>query len=311
MKAFLKKLVSCMLILIVTLASLSSVASADVGGNVDHSASPGGGGSWSSGGGDSWSFGDDSFGSGPSFGAGILLGQLGTPGIIIFALLYILSKRRQGNGRQTPRSESTQSLDDLAHQMAANVKGNDLSVLKEKDPGFSENAFLSRLNNMFIELQDAWTKKDWRRARPYENDQIFRMHAKQLQAFIDNNTTNVVEDINIINSYIESYEEDNSYEYIDAIIVARFRDYIVDDETGDVVKGSRDTRYRMTYRWKLMRSLGTKTEIKSIDVTQCPNCGANLSINQHGVCEYCGSEVTTGNYDWVLTSITPLKQEIL
>ena len=36
---------------------------------------------------------------------------------------------------------------------------------------------------------------------------------------------------------------------------------------------------------------------------QCPNCGAELKINMAGVCEYCESKITRGDFDWVLSRI--------
>ena len=36
---------------------------------------------------------------------------------------------------------------------------------------------------------------------------------------------------------------------------------------------------------------------------KCPGCGANISVNTSGKCEYCGSIFNIENYDWVLTSI--------
>ena len=38
---------------------------------------------------------------------------------------------------------------------------------------------------------------------------------------------------------------------------------------------------------------------------KCPNCGAPADkMGQSGVCEYCGSKITDGNFSWVLFSIT-------
>ena len=40
----------------------------------------------------------------------------------------------------------------------------------------------------------------------------------------------------------------------------------------------------------------------------CPNCGAPLTGTSFGKCEYCGSIVTTGAYDWVLSAFTAIKK---
>ena len=41
----------------------------------------------------------------------------------------------------------------------------------------------------------------------------------------------------------------------------------------------------------------------------CPNCGAPIKGTSFGVCEYCGSTVTTGMYDWVLSDFGVVKND--
>ena len=39
-------------------------------------------------------------------------------------------------------------------------------------------------------------------------------------------------------------------------------------------------------------------------VRKCPGCGASLSVNTKGVCEYCGTTYNMEDYNYILTSIT-------
>ena len=39
----------------------------------------------------------------------------------------------------------------------------------------------------------------------------------------------------------------------------------------------------------------------------CPNCGAPLTGTSFGKCEYCGSIVSTGVHDWVLSNLEPFR----
>mgnify|MGYP004458475247 FL=1 len=54
-----------------------------------------------------------------------------------------------------------------------------------------------------------------------------------------------------------------------------------------------------------MRKTGVKTKPgeNTVNTTNCPNCGAPTKITSSGECEYCGSVITTGEYDWVLTGL--------
>lgn len=303
------------LFLFIFLLTLPFLASADVGGNVDYDTPSGG--DW---GGDDWG-GDDWGGSGFGFdpftmfyfGSRMGLSPIMMIGIVV---VFILLKSRYGRSTDTrsnnpPPQKRTVHAQKPFAPTAPRIQEDpaSLDALRESDPNFSQNAFLSRVSNMFMQLQEAWTDKDWKRVRPFEHDQIFHMHNEQLNRFIENGQTNVIEDIAILDTRLESYEQDGPYEYLNVIIRARFKDYIIDDASGQMIKGFKDRPVTMTYRWKIMRRRGTKTEHSDTMVTQCPNCGANMSIGQNGICEYCGSEVTLGTHDWVLTQIVPLAQE--
>lgn len=95
------------------------------------------------------------------------------------------------------------------------------------------------------------------------------------------------------------------------MIKARFNDYVVDDETGKVIVGDPHQEFFMTYNWKLIRKKGVKTKTQesgTLRTDLCPQCGAPVSINATGECEYCRSVVTKGDYDWVLSEIELIEQ---
>lgn len=183
-----------------------------------------------------------------------------------------------------------------------------LRRLVEKDPGFSEQLLVSKVNNMFVRLQLAWMNKVWEEVRPFETDALFATHKMQLDQYIANNRTNRVEDICVVNTELLKYYQIGEYDYLDIEIKAKFVDYVVDDKTGKVIKGDSRRKVYMQYKWKLTRKQGTLTNTKHIEATECPNCGANIAINQAGKCEYCGSIVTKGDFDWVLSEIEVVSQ---
>jgi len=190
-------------------------------------------------------------------------------------------------------------------------KNNNLDKLKEVDPHFDEQKFIAKVNNMFIQLQDAWTKKEWRSIRPFETDNLFSMHERQLQRYIDSKTTNVVDNISVFNTEIINYSRDAVNDIIDVMIQARFNDYVIDDTTGRVIKGNPNEEFFMTYNWRMIRKIGVLTEPNE-NITRCdscPQCGAPIAINATGVCDYCQSVVSKGDYNWVLSEIELIKQE--
>lgn len=56
--------------------------------------------------------------------------------------------------------------------------------IQRTDTNFSEEAFLAWAREVFITLNVAWTKQDWKMIRPFESEQLFREHSQQLDEYI-------------------------------------------------------------------------------------------------------------------------------
>lgn len=185
----------------------------------------------------------------------------------------------------------------------------DLTALKERDPDFNEDLFIAKINNIYVQLQESWESRDWKKVRPFESDELFNMHKRQLQEFIDSNTTNVVDDIAVLKTHIRDYREYGDIETLDVYLKARIRDYIIEDATKKVIEGNPQQEIIIEYILSMSRKKGILTRSGAgTTVNTCPNCGANISINAAGECEYCGSVVTSGDFDWVLTRLEVLSQ---
>lgn len=277
---------------------------ADVGHNVGHSSSSHSSSSHSSSSGSSSHSSYSSYSSGSSSGGSPTFIVVSIVAVVIILVIVGAAKSKSKN-----RSNFNTSTDEntaIPFDRAA-----DLTKLKEYDPNFSEPNFISKINTMFIMLQNAWTEKKWEKVRPLESDQLFNMHRMQLQEHITKKTTNVVENICILDTKIVEYRQDDQNDILDVLIKARINDYEIDDETKRVIKGDPNEEFYMTYIWTMTRRKGVLTnEAKSgVSSNHCPNCGASLSINQAGKCEYCDSIVTNGDYDWVLNEIRAIDQE--
>ena len=77
-------------------------------------------------------------------------------------------------------------------------------------------------------------------------------------------------------------------------------DYILDNSTGKIIFGT-DQR-RVEKRNDI--TLEKKNDTKEIDgVRKCPSCGASMSINKTGVCEFCHQTYPLEDYDFIVTSL--------
>lgn len=179
--------------------------------------------------------------------------------------------------------------------------------IQQVDPYFDPAKLKGKVSNMYLALQEAWTKKDWKMARPFESDSLFRLHANQLNEYITNNQTNVMSRVSVRSADMVSYEEHPTagIALLKIVIQASQIDYIKDDKTNRIIAGNPNSSQLCRYEWTLVRSLNVKSESSNsgVEATCCPSCGAPLSIGMAGTCEYCNAQVSTGNYDWVLNEI--------
>lgn len=278
-----------------------TISPVDVGNTNDYDG--GGGGDW--GGGTDWGNDNDySYsGSGSSDGDSDL-----TPGELIAALvivavvvIFTIKGSRKGS--------STSSAPAAPTQTPRNHEAEIVPAIQAIDPNFSRDAFINWGNEVFITLQQAWTERDWAKIRPFEKEELFRQHEMQLQEYINTGRINMIGRINIRQAYLHRYQRDAQYEYLTVYMETRMTDYIIDEKTKNVVKGDPNRDYFLNYMLTYMRKTGVTTDpAKSNHSTvSCPHCGAPVSVTSAGRCEYCDFIITTGEHDWVLSSLDGVK----
>jgi Tim44-like domain len=171
-----------------------------------------------------------------------------------------------------------------------------------RHPEFRFSDFSERVKAVFMELQAAWSELDFGRARPYETDTLYDTHRFWIERYQKESLKNTLEDIKIEKVEACRCDHDAFYDLITVRIFASMKDYTI-DLTGVVVSGSALYPRRFSEYWTFIRRIGAKAGPVKTDISGCPNCGAPLAISQTGVCEHCQAKVTSGEFDWVLSSI--------
>lgn len=283
------------------LISAFSLLPLSVGNHTDYS---GGGGDFDTGdyGG---SYGFDFYsggggGSSSSDGFGLI------PAIIVAVVILFIFYLIKKYGNTININQSSQAGFNGA---VANRNGEIERKIKEHDPDFSTERFLSWAEQVFVRLQQAWTERDWKKARPFESESLFNLHKSQLDEYIRNGTINIMENVCVNESYLCDYADDGNYEYLTVFMNTRYNDYIVKEDTREVVKGDPNRTYHVQYKLKFMRTLGVKTgQLSNKSTASCPNCGAPVDVNAAGQCAYCGTVITNGEHDWVLCNMDDIAQ---
>ena len=297
-------LLAVLLLVLVPIAALADAG--DFGGDVDF----GGDFDFDFDSGSDWDSGSDSdFSFIPIIGGGGGSGWVFV--VIVVIVLYIILKNRKGGSGKGGGSGSAGPRPQGAKRTTQdpNAKAEGLRRLKAKDPGFSEEALLSRVSNMYVQLQNAWQDKKWEPIRIMMADALYHQFARQLDAYIQGRRTNHVERISVLSAETAAVSEDAVNDIITVLLKTRIVDYVTSDDTGELLSGSRTAEKFMTYEWTMIRAKDVTTEAVgedgAVNHSNCPNCGAPIAINQSGKCEYCGSVLTAGKYDWIISSIRP------
>ena len=161
------------------------------------------------------------------------------------------------------------------------------NALQETDPAFNATAFLEWAKEIFFKLQEAWTDREWERVRFFESEELYAQHEHQLQEYKRLGRINVLERINISNAYFFSLTKDREWETLSVVMHVRMIDYIIDERSRQVLKGSPDKDCFMSYFYVFKRKAGVKTisAKQGVDTIACPNCGAPTHVVSSGKCE--------------------------
>lgn len=251
------------------------------------------GSSWDSSDWDSSDYDYDYSGSGSVGGIGWMI-------VIMVIFIVLVSSRKSTSNVRT--HIPTQSYGYVRSDSRSKAVG---EKIRETDQFFNDEKFLSWAKTSFIKLQTAWTERDWETIRPIESESLFEQHSRQLKGYVDRKQINKMDRISVNYAELVSYDTDNEKDILVVALNSSMNDYIIDETTGNVVKGDKDRRITNTYKLTFIRKKGVLTSegTDKVNTTNCPNCGAPTNITSSGKCEYCGAVITTGEHDWVLNGM--------
>jgi predicted lipid-binding transport protein (Tim44 family)/uncharacterized tellurite resistance protein B-like protein len=179
-----------------------------------------------------------------------------------------------------------------------------LERLTSRDPGFSEDALLTRVQTAFLKIQDAWCQHKLDDIRPFISDGIYERFALQVAEQQDEGVRDHMERLTVDDLYVAQVDSDRLFDTVTVAVSATAVDYQVDAKTGRHVRGSKQPESFTEY-WSFLRKPGaTSLNGNGLIEGNCPNCGASLHLNEAATCSSCNALIKSGEYDWVLAEIT-------
>jgi predicted lipid-binding transport protein (Tim44 family) len=166
-------------------------------------------------------------------------------------------------------------------------------------PDHDWNVFEQRVRSAFLALQEAWSCKEWERARPLETDALFQMHRFWMERYTAFGWVNRVEQAAISRVTLVKIDADVFYESITVRIFASALDW-TEDATGNVVGGSKGRPRVFSEYWTFLRAVSSAVALP----TSCPSCGALLTPGGGSVvCASCGGRLVGDSPDWLASRI--------
>lgn len=178
-----------------------------------------------------------------------------------------------------------------------------LQQLQEQDLLFNKEDFLQWTESVYILLQTLWNNCDIERLRILEDKMLFMSHKTQFERYKNDKQTYHVDILAIKDKDIENYREYDGYEYIDTVLIADIVEWVEDNTTEKLIRGSYKDVLTLEYKITFKRKKGVKTkETQEIETIICPSCGAPIEMSAAAKCDYCNTIINTSKHDWVISS---------
>ena len=112
--------------------------------------------------------------------------------------------------------------------------------LRKIDNNYSKDILNDRVKEIYFKMQEAWTNRDVEISKEYMSDSIYNLHSNKLEWMKVRNERNVLSNIKLLDFKPVSIEhyKDNSKDIVWFYIKGSMIDYIINEETNEVIEGN-------------------------------------------------------------------------
>ena len=206
-------------------------------------------------------------------------------------------------------AQKSAAIEEEHAELLPKVKAIQDTVQKE-DPAFLLEPFYKRSGEVFLKLQEAWSKGDMMPVRNFISQGVYSRYRLQLDLMLhDEKLQNLMSDCRVNRMMAVGVDTSQSYHTLHVKLNASARDITVPVTLSDQEKQKRAGKadvITFTEIYSFTRKRGVHTDpTKNLLAGQCPNCGyIPDNFGESNKCQSCGSVYNSGEYDWVLSEIT-------
>ena len=243
---------------------------------------------WSSSSSSDWSYSSSSYGSSSSSGGSSFVGFI--IWIIIIIIIIYIQNQKKNTASSNTKLQSNQEA---------------INKIKEMLPSFDESKFLQDGYNIYLDVQKAWMNFELDKVHNKITDELFNQYESQLSSMEIKGEQNVMNGFVLKDKAIRNCVVQNDNLEVTTRYIVEFYDYIINKESGSVLRGTKSRKVRMTYDITFVMK-ANEEKIKN-----CPNCGAPVEVNSSGVCPYCNSKIVGENTEWVMSKKISISQTLV
>ncbi len=215
-------------------------------------------------------------------------------GLVVFGLIFLSKKQREQS-----------VLNQVQGELPADVPLESVKGYKKfiaANPSFKFEDYSLKVTTAFVDIQRAWVAQDISGVRKFLSDGVYQRFSTQFKMMQLLKQKNELENIEVKNVIVDSIESDGVFDIIHTAIHAGMTDKFISEMDPSLNSTSSDD---FVEYWSFIRKKGVEGK-DMFSTNDCPNCGATLEngVGEVGKCEYCGTMLNSGEYDWVLSEIT-------
>lgn len=170
----------------------------------------------------------------------------------------------------------------------------------KSDSAFNEAVFKSYVDNMFVKIFTAVMLDELESVKHFMSEDVYLQFQGKLDKLNRDNLRQMYDELNVKSTSIIDFQVIDGNYVIGVKLTSRYMDYLLNKDSGEFVRGNNQSRVERDYILTLTKK---STFLTQGMVRKCPGCGASISVNTSGVCEYCGAVYNLGDYEYILTAI--------
>lgn len=188
-------------------------------------------------------------------------------------------------------------IDSVEVEKESYKEGSKISLLKEHGYNYDISLFKKWCIQLFRFIKIG-EPSQFLTAKAYMTDTLSQKYETQANNFAKDNLEFITEDLVVENCYIYEFTHGVSKDELQVLIVASMKEYILNKNTGEVLRGSKDNPLEKSIIMTFEKSPSFKNEGILLN---CPNCGFPLSQTDFEKCHTCQATIIPINYNWILT----------